>query len=71
VIESLKEKFRSITQIKNVRERIVSAESVTFEVDTSIPADELLPYLQKIDIGGQKLVKSSAKSEELVLSWAR
>lgn len=71
VIESLKEKFRSITQIKNVRERIVTAESITFEVDTSIPARELLPHLQKIEIGGQKLAKASAKDEELVLNWAR
>lgn len=71
IIESLKDKFRSITQIKNVRERIVTAESVTFEVDTSVSASDLLPHLQKIEIGGKKLAKSSAENEELILSWAR
>lgn len=72
MMEGLKEKIRSqITQVKNIRERLVSSESVSFEVDTSIPAPELLTKLEALDIEGKKLSKVSEQSDEIVLKWAQ
>lgn len=70
MMEGLKEKIRSqITQVKSVRERLVSSESVSFELDASIPANELWQKLEVLDVNGKKLSKVSEAQEELVLKW--
>lgn len=71
MMESFKEKVRSqITQVKNIRERLVSADSVSYEVDTSAAATELMAKLETLDIDGRKLSKVSEGSDEIVLKWA-
>ncbi|WP_374030174.1 hypothetical protein [Bdellovibrio bacteriovorus] len=72
MMEGLKDKIRSqITQVKNIRERLVSSESVSFEVDTSVPAPELLAKLESLDVDGKKLSKVSEGRDEIVLKWAQ
>lgn len=72
MMEGLKEKIRSqITQVKNIRERLVASDSVSFEVDTSIAAKELLAKLETIDVNGKKLSKVSEDRDELVLKWVQ
>lgn len=72
VWEGVKEKIRSqLTQVKNIRERLVSADSVSFEVDTSIPAAELIGKLETLDLGGKKLSRVSEGQNEIVLKWAQ
>lgn len=71
LMENLKEKIRSqITQVKNIRERLVSADSVSFEVDTSAAGSELLSKLELLDVAGKKLSKVSESSDEIILKWA-
>ncbi|KHD88748.1 MAG: hypothetical protein OM95_06320 [Bdellovibrio sp. ArHS] len=70
--EGLKEKIRSqITQVKSIRERLVSSDSVSFEVDTAVSAAELTGKLEALDVDGKKLSKVSEKQDEIVLKWAQ
>ncbi|KYG65208.1 hypothetical protein AZI87_11630 [Bdellovibrio bacteriovorus] len=72
MMEGLKEKIRSqITQVKSIRERLVSSEAVSFEVDTAVSTVELLGKLEALDIEGKKLSKVSEKQDEIVLKWAQ
>lgn len=72
VLEGLKEKIRSqVTQVKNIRERLVSAEGVSFEVDTSVPPSELVGKLEALDVDGKKLARVSEGPSEIVLKWAQ
>ena len=71
-MEDLKERIRSqITQVKNIRERLVSSDSVSFEVDTAAPSAELATKLEALDLGGKKLSKVSEGREEIVLKLAQ
>jgi len=71
-MEDLKERIRSqITQVKNIRERLVSSDSVSFEVDTAAPSAELAVKLEALDLGGKKLSKVSEGREEIVLKLAQ
>ncbi|WP_373997524.1 hypothetical protein [Bdellovibrio bacteriovorus] len=72
MMEGLKEKIRSqITQVKSIRERLVSSEAVSFEVDTAVSTAELLGKLEALDVEGKKLSKVSEKQDEIVLKWAQ
>jgi hypothetical protein len=70
LMESLKSKVRSsITQVKNIRERLVTSDSVSFEVDASISSSELLNKFTAMDLNGKKLGKISEDNDEIVLKW--
>ncbi|QLY27167.1 hypothetical protein [Bdellovibrio sp. KM01] len=71
-MEALKERIRSqLTQVKNIRERLVSSDSVSFEVDTAASSNELASKLEALDVNGKKLVKVSEDREEIVLRLAQ
>ncbi|WP_413561511.1 hypothetical protein [Bdellovibrio sp. HCB209] len=71
-MEALKERIRSqLTQVKNIRERLVSSDSVSFEVDTAASSTELATKLEALDVNGKKLVKVSEDREEIVLKLAQ
>ncbi|NUN04941.1 MAG: hypothetical protein HUU57_04180 [Bdellovibrio sp.] len=71
MMEGFKDKVRSqITQVKNIRERLVSADSISYEVDTSAAVADLMAKLEALDIDGRKLSKVSEGSDEIVLKWA-
>ncbi len=68
VMEGLKEKIRSqVTQVKNIRERVVSSESTSYDVDTSVSATELVQKIEALDFNGKKLSKVSEDRDEVVL----
>lgn len=72
MMENIKEKIRSqIVQVKNIRERIISAESISFEVDTSAAGSELLTKLEAMEFDGKKMSKVSESSDEIVLKWVQ
>lgn len=72
LIETLKDKIRSqVTQLRNVRERLVSSDSVSFEVDTSATTAEVMTKLETLEVDGRKLSKVSESQNEIVLSWAQ
>lgn len=71
-LESVKEKIRSqLSQVKNIRERFVTAESMTFEVDTSASVSELADKIETLDLDGKKLSRVSESSNEIVLKWVQ
>lgn len=71
-LESVKEKIRSqLTQVKNIRERFVTAESMSFEVDTSVSVSELAGKIEALDLDGKKLSRVSEGSNEIVLKWVQ
>lgn len=71
-VEAFKERVRSqITQVKNIRERLISSELVSFEVDASVSASELVEKLMAIDIDGRRLSKVSEQQDQITLRWAQ
>lgn len=71
-MEDLKERIRSqLTQVKNIRERLVSSDSVSFEVDTAASSAELAAKLEALDLAGKKLSKVSEGRDEIVLKLAQ
>lgn len=72
VIESVKEKIRSeVTQVKNIRERLVGSDSVSFELDSSATSADLSAKLQGLNINGRRLSKVSMSNDEIVLKWVQ
>lgn len=70
LMESFKDVVRSqITQVKNIRERLITAEAVSYEVDTAVTPTELLSKLEALDVSGRKLSKVSENQDEIVLKW--
>lgn len=68
MMEEVKEKIRSqVTQVRNIRERFVSADGVSFEVDTTASSSELLIKLEALDIAGRRLARESEGTNEIVL----
>jgi len=72
VMEGLKEKIRTqITQVKNIRERLVADESISYEVDTAVSAAELAQKIEALDFNGKKLSKVSEGRDEVVLKFSQ
>lgn len=71
-IEALKERIRSqLTQVKGIRERLVGAEQVSFELDTALPPAELASKIETLDVNGRRLSKVSENKDEIVFKWAQ
>ena len=69
-IESLKEKIRSqITQVKNIHERLMTSDFVSFELDTSLSASELIEKVVALELDGKKLTAISESAEEITFKW--
>lgn len=70
LFEAFKNRVRSqITQVKNIRERMITSESVSFEVDASATAQELMAKMEALDVNGRKLARVSDDINEIVLKW--
>ncbi|MNK08031.1 hypothetical protein D3C87_259540 [compost metagenome] len=70
LMENFKNKIRTqITQVKNIRERVVTSDFLSFEVDTSVSSAELMTKLEALNMDGKKLSKVSESSNEIVLMW--
>lgn len=71
-MEIFKEKIRTqITQVKNIRERLVSSEAVSFEVDSSAGISDLMGKLETLSFDGKKLSGVSEGHDEIVLKWVQ
>lgn len=69
-VEALKESVRSqITQVKNIRERLVSSDSVSFEVDATVSPEELATKLESLQLTNKKLGKVSTGNDEIIMKW--
>jgi hypothetical protein len=66
--ESLKERIRSqIPQIKNIRERLVTGNSISYEVDSSSSPQELGQRISHLEFNGGTFRQSSSNDTELVV----
>lgn len=64
--ESLKEKFKSnITQIKNIKERLISTDLLVYEIDTTSNPKDLTAKIQELKIQGVQLQKLSESDKEI------
>lgn len=71
MMEVFKNRVRAqIAQVKNIRERVVTSDELSFEVDTSVSAAELSTKLAALNLDGRKLAKISESNNEIVLQWA-
>jgi hypothetical protein len=71
-LETLKEKIRSqINQVKNMRERFVAADSMSYEIDTSVSMLELAQKIESLDFNGVRLSKISSEHDEVVFKLVK
>ncbi len=64
--ESLKEKLKSnITQIKNIKERLISTDSLIYEIDTTSNPKELSTKIQELKLQGLQLQKLGESDKEI------
>lgn len=66
--EVLKNKVR---EVKSVRERLISGEAVTYEVDSALGPKELGQKAAQIELSGAKLVLESASDSEVIYRISR
>lgn len=66
--EALKNKVR---EVKNVRERLISTDSITYEVDSALGPKELSQKASQIELTGAKVVIESASENEVIYKMAK
>jgi hypothetical protein len=70
--EAFKEKLRTqVRDIKNIRERFITAESVAYEVDTSLNAKDFSTKMNGLEIDGRRWTATSQNDSEVILQTAR
>lgn len=60
-----------ISQVKSIKERHISSDSVTYEIDTNISARELATKLTALTVGTSKLKFESDENNSLTLRWIK
>lgn len=71
-IESLKEKLKSSSAgVRSVRERLISSNSLVFEVDSPVGAGELAGRLKGFDFNGKKFETSVENEKTVHVRWDR
>lgn len=72
VQEQLKEVLRGkVREIKSVKERMIEADAITYELDSSINPAEIAKRLGELDVQGVRLVVDQANEKDLVLKLKR
>ena len=70
--EGLKVVIQSKTrEIKNIRERMVSADKIVFEIDSTISTKEIASRLKEIEFGGIKVVLDEVDDAKLVYKLSK
>ncbi|MFN7729131.1 MAG: hypothetical protein ACK5P7_08250 [Bdellovibrio sp.] len=70
--EGIKEGLRSkVREIKSVKERLISADTLVYEIDSSLTPPEIAKKLGELDLQGLKLVLDSVNEKEIVLKVKR
>lgn len=70
--EALKEKIQTqVSAVKNIRERLVSSDYLSYEVDSTIAPQELGQKLGQVAVGDLKFSTPSVNDKELVIDIRR
>jgi hypothetical protein len=70
--EAFKEKLRNqVAGIRNIRERLISADSMAYEVDTNLNAKDFAAKLNAMEIDGRKWISSASSDSEVTLQVQR
>lgn len=70
--EAFKEKLKSqVREIHNIRERLVTADSEAYEVDTNLNARDFAAKLNHLNIDGRKWTPVSTSDSEILLQLQR
>ncbi len=70
--EFLKEKIRNqMTQIRNIKERLISGNAITYEVDSTSTPQELGTKLNQLEFNGFRFQTSSTGDKEVVVDMKR
>lgn len=70
--EQFKDKVRSsIPQIRNLRERLISADSIVFEFESHLSPKEIAKFFSVFDLNGRTVSATSTSDDELVLQIKR
>lgn len=70
--EAFKEKLKSqVREIRNIRERLVTADSVAYEVDTSLNSKDFAAKLANLEIDGRKWSTTGHSDTEVTLQLQR
>lgn len=64
--EAFKEIVKNkVLEVKNIRERLISSDEMTFELDSSLTTQELGTRLKSLEVGNQRLTLESVSDSEL------
>ena len=70
--EALKDIVKNkVREVKNIRERLISSDSMIYEVDSALGPKEFATKVPQLDLGGIKLVLESSSATEAVYRIAR
>lgn len=70
--EAFKDKVRSqVHDIRNIRERLITSDTIAYEVDTSLTARDFSAKLNGVEIDGRKWAAVSQNEAEVVLQVQR
>jgi len=70
--EAFKEKLKNqVREIRNIRERLVTADSVAYEVDTNLTPKDFAAKLVNLDVDGRKWNPSGTTDNEVMMQLQR
>src|SRR6185312_6605661 len=70
--EALKDVVKNkVREVKNIRERLISSDSVIYEVDSALGPKEFATKVPQLDVGGIKLVLESSSATEAIYRIAK
>lgn len=70
--ESFKEKLKNqVREIRNIRERLVTSDTLAFEVDTNLTSKDFAARLNGLEIDGRRWVSTGHSDSEVMLQWQR
>lgn len=71
-LEAFKDRVKSqVKDIRNIRERLLTGESVSYDVDTSLGAKDFATHMGILDIDGQRWTPVSQTDSEVILQLQR
>lgn len=70
--EAFKEKLKNqVREIRNIRERLVTSDSMAYEVDTSLTSKDFAAKLNNLEIDGRRWSSGAAADNEVVMQVQR
>lgn len=70
--EAFKEKLKNqVREIRNIRERLVTADSVAYEVDTNLTSKDFAVKLNNLDVDGRKWNPTGTSDNEVTMQLQR